>query len=140
MFKKKIIISIVILSFFCTIPVTANLQQHVEKYYLNTQQLKELNLTREQLEDNLTNLNKSLLKSNELINSVDNNLKLLNSEINTFENTLQENEHKKNEIEQNIHVIKILNNKESIFLIGASSGMIAGLWIICLSFVLLWRK
>ncbi|NJD54048.1 MAG: hypothetical protein FIB07_14415 [Candidatus Methanoperedens sp.] len=137
---KKIFISIIILGFYYLIPVTANLEQHVDEYYDNLHQLKELNLTKQQLEGNLANLNKSELKTNELIGNVDNNINVFNSEIDTFEKILQENKQKKNEIKRNIQVINILNNKESFFLIGASLGIITGLWITCLPLVLLWRK
>lgn len=137
---KKIFISFLILNFYCAIPVNANLQQYVDEYYNNSHQLNELNLTKQQLENNFTNLNKSILKTNEMINNIDNNIKIFNSEIDTFENTLQENKRKENEIERNIQIINILNNKESVFLIGSSLGIITGLWIVSLFLVLLWRK
>lgn len=137
---KKIFISFLILNFYCAIPVNANLQQSVDEYYNNSHQLNELNLTKQQLENNFTNLNKSILKTNEMINNVDNNIKIFNSEIDTFENTLQENKRKENEIERNIQIINILNIKESVFLIGSSLGIITGLWIVSLFLVLLWRK
>lgn len=138
---KKIIIVCIILSVYSIILGNAfELLPLTDQYYSNKSQLTNLNLNRTTLENSVVEGNNSLLKSEDQIKKIDNDTEIFNSQISTFEMTIKENENKKKEIEKNIHLINVLNNKESIFLLGIVPGAIAGLWIVSLALVYHWRR
>ncbi len=142
MFKKIVVLSI-ILSIHSTMLGGAqpqDLLSVVDQYYNNTNRLTDLNLNKTYLEKSTSDLNKSLIKLEVQIKNFGDNIKLYRSEITTLETNIQEYKNKKNEIEQSIQLLNILDNKESIILLGTLIGTIAGLWIVSLALVLLWRR
>ncbi len=116
------------------------LQQRVDDYYFNLDQINDINNNKAYLENSIAGINNSLIQSKERLKIVTDDINLFSSEIETINKTLKENNNKKNEIERNIHLINILNTKESIIVIGTFIGMIIGLWISSLVLVIMWGK
>ncbi len=138
---KRIVVLFIVLGIYGVVLGSAiELLPLVDQYYNNNSQFTDLNMTKIRLDSEVTELNKSLIESEEEIKKIDNNIKIFHSEIDSLEMTIQENIIKKNETERNIRIINALNNKESIFLLGTLLGTIAGLWIVSLALVLLWRR
>ena len=140
MLKKIVILCIIFSTYAIILGNALELLPLTDQYYSNKSQLANLNLNKTLLEYGVVGINNSLLRSEEQIKKIDNDTGIFGSQISTLEITIQENENKKKEIEKNIHLINVLNNKESIFLLGVLPGAIAGLWIVSLAFVYHWRR
>ncbi len=143
MIKRIIVVLTVILSIYSIMLGSAQPQgllPLMDQYYNNTNKLADLNQNKIRLENSIADLDSSLIKSKDKIKNINNNIEIFKSETTALEKNIQENQNKKNETERNIHLINVLNNKESIFLLGTLIGMIVGLWIVSSALVLLWRK
>jgi hypothetical protein len=140
MLKKIVILSIILSIYGIILGNALELLPLTDQYYNNKSQLTYLNLNKTLLEDGAVEANNSLLKSEEQIRKIDNDTGIFGSQNSILEMTIQENENKKKEIEKNIHLINVLNNKESIFLLGVIPGAIAGLWMVSLALVYHWRR
>jgi septal ring factor EnvC (AmiA/AmiB activator) len=116
------------------------LQPRVDDYYINIDQINDMNNNKSYLETSIAELNNSLIQSKERLKKVTDDINLFSSEIDAINKAIQENNNNKNEIERNINLINILNTKESITVIGTFIGMIFGLWISSLVLVILWGK
>lgn len=145
MFKRITFLTIVIcliifLSIVPSIALSENLQTLVDQYYNSTTQLTILNRDKMSLEKSVADLNDGRKKLEIKIKNIEGNIDILDSEVATLDTTIQENKNKKNEIDRNIHIIDVLNDRESTFLFGTFIGLIIGLWTISLPLVLLWGK
>lgn len=112
----------------------------VDQYHNNTHQLADLDLNKTRLEKNTTDLNASVTALEEQIQHSEHNNTLLRLEISALDMTIQEDTTNKNTTERNLHRLTVLSNKVPTMFLGTITGMIAGLWLVSVFLVLLWRN
>jgi septal ring factor EnvC (AmiA/AmiB activator) len=145
--RNRRVLSLSIMAFLCCIvgimhvgALPPDLLQLVDQYENNTHQIADLNQNRTSLERNTSDLNASLTALQEQIQQSENTTKEFRSGIDALEMTIQEDNNKKNITEHNLYRLTVLNKKEPIIFLGTVTGMIAGVWIVSLFLVILWRK
>lgn len=137
---KRLIILCLIYNILTGAALAQELQSRVDDYFVNIHQINDLNNNKTSLENNISGINNSLMQLKERLKTVNDDINLFSSEIDAINKTIQEKSNKKNEIDRNIHLINILNTKETITVIGTFIGMVLGLWISSLVLVILWGK
>ncbi|TFH42154.1 MAG: hypothetical protein E4G94_06755 [ANME-2 cluster archaeon] len=141
--KRKALLFSIIIGFYCIFGVmhgdAQNLLPVVEQYHNNTYQIADLELNKTRLEGNRTHLIASVTALEEQIQNSENNSTLLKSEIAALDKTIQENSTKKNTIERDLQRLSVLSKKVPTMFLGTITGMIAGLWVVSVFLVLLWR-
>lgn len=142
--KRRALLFSIIIGFYCIFGVmhgdAQNLLPLVDQYHNNTHQIADLDLNKTRLEHNTTNLNASVTALKEQIQHSENNSTLLKSEITALDKTIQEDSIKKNTTERNLHRVTVFSKKVPIMFLGTIIGMIAGLWVVSMFLVLLWRN
>ncbi len=140
MFRRIAVLSIIISIFSIMLGSALELLPLADQYYNNKSQLDNLNQNKTRLEYSGADLNNALTKSEEQIEKIDNDIRIFDSEIATLEKIIQKDINQKKETEWNMHLINVLNNKESMLLLGTVLGAIAGLWMVSLALVYFWRR
>ncbi len=140
--RRALLISIIVI--FCLFTImhggAQTLLPRVDQYHNNTHQLADLDLNKTRLEKNTTDLNASVTALEEQIQHSEHNNTLLRLKISALDMTIQEDTTNKNTTERNLHRLTVLSNKVPTMFLGTITGMIAGLWLVSVFLVLLWRN
>ena len=139
--RRALLISIIVI--FCLFTImhggAQTLLPRVDQYHNNTHHLADLDFNKTRLEKNTTDLNASVTALEEQIQHSEHNNTLLKSEIAALDKTIQEDSTKKNNTERNLQRLSVLSKKVPTMFLGTITGMIAGLWVVSVFLVLLWR-